>query len=443
MAKAMNKAKTNFVVLGLLFVLGFSGCQKAMTQTEARAIEAAALDHTAYSLSPEKLEKATTLSTIHVSAHFFDAGWNLLILFLLLQFGIVARMRDNAESVSKKRWIQCFVFSFEFIFVSTILTLPIPLYIQHVNLQYGLSVQTWPSFFLDQLKQFGLTYVFESLGIMLLFFLIRKFPKRWWLVFWFPAMAFGVLTIFLQPYVIEPMFDHFEPLVKNNAALVDQLEKVVSRGENIEIPPERMFLMKASEKETTLNAYVSGFGSSKRVVVWDTSIAKGTTDEISFIFGHEMGHYVLGHIVQGLLFFFAIMLFAFFIGFHLFQWMLARFGARWRVSSQNDWASFPIFVFVLVLIAFLMEPLENTYSRTTEHAADVFGQEAVHGIVQNPQTSAQAAFQLLGETAYSNPYPSAFVEFWMYSHPPIGKRAAFAKYYDPWATGEAPKYFTK
>ena len=78
-----------------------------------------------------------------------------------------------------------------------------------------------------------------------------------------------------------------------------------------------------------------------------------------------------------------------------------------------------------------------------EHAADVFGQEAVHGIVKDPQATGQAAFDLLGENGLGDPYPSPFIEFWTYSHPAIGRRAAFAKYYDPWAAGAEPKYFQK
>ena len=94
---------------------------------------------------------------------------------------------------------------------------------------------------------------------------------------------------------IDPLFNKFEPLQKTNPELVARLEQVVEKG-HMNIPPERMYLMKASEKVSTMNAYVTGFGNSKRVVVWDTSLQKGTPDEVLFIFGHESGHYVLNHI---------------------------------------------------------------------------------------------------------------------------------------------------
>ena len=201
--------------------------------------------------------------------------------------------------------------------------------------------------------------------------------------------------------------------------------------------------MRASSKVTSMNAYVTGFGASKRVVVWDTSIAKGTPDEILFIFGHEMGHYVLGHIVRGILFGFVVILVLFFLGFHLFQFLLRRFGQRWSVRGQDDWAALTVFVLVLSALTFISQPILSAFSRAQEHEADVFGQEVVHGIVADPQASAQAAFQVLGENSLSYPYPPAFVTFWAADHPPIWFRAAFGKHYDPWAPNAAPKYFPK
>ena len=425
-----------------LTILPLTGCAHT-TLTEAAAIQAADQDTTAYTLPPDKMARAVTLAHIRTTTHFVEAGWGILQLILILQLGIAARMRNVANNLSKNRWGQCFIFFLEFLVLTTLLSLPLDLYSHHVQVAYGLSVQHWGSWIADQLKSFALVYIFGGLLVMLLFYLIRKFPRRWWIVLWFPVMLVTLLGVFISPYVIDPLFNKFEPLTKTNPALVDQLEKVVARGKGINIPPDRMFLMKASDKVTTLNAYVTGFGSSKRVVVWDTSIAKGTPDEISFIFGHEMGHYVLGHIVSGIAFSFVLVLASFFVGFHLFQFFLARFGKQWRVPAQSDWAAFVLLMLVFSLLGLIEEPITNTFSRMHEHAADVFGQEVIHGIVKDPQATGQAAFDLLGENGLSDPYPSAFMEFWTYSHPAIGRRAAFAKYYDPWAAGAEPKYFQK
>jgi len=440
----VGKARIRMFVF---FLAGLMACAPmhahAETPTERAAMAAARQDRTAYVLPPEKLVKAESLSRTENVLHFSDEAWGIVSLLLILQLGLAARMRNVANNLWKNRWAQGATFVFELLVVTTLLDLPFSLFGHHVAVAYGLSVQHWGGWLWDQTKGFLLAFLFGTLMTMLLFWLIRKFPRRWWLPIWVASMIFSVLGLLLTPYVIDPLFNKFQPLEKTNPALVAQLEKVVARGKGISIPPDRMFLMKASDKVTTLNAYVTGFGASKRVVVWDTSIAKATPDEISFIFGHEMGHYVLGHIIQGLLTGFALSLVALFVGFHLFQWMLRRYGKRWRIPAQDNWAALVVLLFVLLLLSVPAEPVANTLSRQKEHAADVYGQEVVHGIVADPQTTGQQAFQLLGENSYADPYPSRLLEFWTYSHPAIGLRAAFAKHYDPWAPGAAPKYFSK
>ena len=110
------------------------------------------------------------------------------------------------------------------------------------------------------------------------------------------------------------MFHKFEPLAVKDPALTASLEQMVQRAGQT-IPPERMFWMGAGEKTTGLNAYVTGLGASKRIVVWDTTIAKMTTPQIVFVAGHEMGHYVLEHIWKGLAFAFVILFVLFYLGY--------------------------------------------------------------------------------------------------------------------------------
>jgi STE24 endopeptidase len=396
----------------------------------------------AYSLPPEKLKQAIEYSRIRVILDFLGTGWGILQLILLLALGIAARMRNVAVNISRNRWAQGFLFTFLFLLITTLLGLPLDMYGHHAAVAYGQSVQHWGSWFGDQAKGFGLSLVFGGLFVMLLFWVIRKSPGRWWFWFWIPAMLAVLLGVFITPVFIDPLFNKFEPLAKSNPALVDRLEQVVHRG-GIDIPPDRMFLMKASEKVTSLNAYVTGYGASKRVVVWDNSIAKATPDEISFIFGHEMGHYVLNHIPATLVFLGVLLLIEFYLGYRGVQWLIRRYGARWRVTSQNDWAALVVFFLVLSVLSFLSEPIINAFSRAHEHAADVYGQEVIHGIVADPQATAQQSFQVLGEQSLTDPNPSPFVEFWTFSHPSVSSRAAFAATYNPWAPGQHPRYFSR
>jgi Zn-dependent protease with chaperone function len=410
------------------------------TPTEALALRQAAVDRTAYRLPPEKLKPAQELFRARTLLHFVGEGWGILQLVLLLALGVPARIRNVAENLTKNRWGQGFVFVFLFLMAITLLNASLRVYGHHVAVAYGLSVQGWGSWVWDQLKGFLLTWLVASLLVMMLFWMIRKSPKHWWFWFWIPTMAGVLFGVFISPIVVDPLFNKFEPLQQRDPALVAELEKVVARS-GVSLPPDRMFFMQASRKVTSLNAYVTGFGPSKRLVLWDTTIAAATPDELSGVFGHELGHYALDHIVRGLLFTAVLLLVAFFLGQKITQWLLSRYGARWRIRSQNDWAFVAVLALVLNVLNFFSEPIDNAFSRSIEHAADVYGQEAIHGIVADPQTTTQQGFQKLGETSLDDPASHPFVDFWTSSHPSTAERAAFAAAYNPWTAGRHPKYF--
>ena len=383
--------------LGLL-PLSIAGCAHETTAEHAANVYAAQELAAApplgnlpdYSLSADKLAKAQHLEHLRTTLFFANTVWGIAQLLLLLFLGGIAWMRDRALRAgaglqargksNSSRWVQGYTFFTLFTLFGLLLDLPISLYNEHVRRVYGLSVQGWGSWFGDLGKSFVLEVVFGGLFVMLLFFFVRRFPRSWWALGWAAASVFLLIGIFASPYIIDPLFNKFEPLQKTHPELVTRLEQVVAKG-HMNIPPERMFLMKASEKVTTLNAYVTGFGASKRVVVWDTSLAKGTPDEVLFIFGHESGHYVLHHIVRGIVFGILGFLLAFYIGYLVVQWAIARFGARWRIPSQEDWGAFAVLILGFSLLSLISAPIANYSSRVQEHAADVYGQEAIHGLV--------------------------------------------------------------
>jgi STE24 endopeptidase len=412
------------------------------TPTEAAAERVAVRDTTAYALPPEKLRKAVALSHIGETLSVSELFWTLAQLVLILRLGIAARMRDLAVRVSGNRWAQGFTFVFLLLLLIGLLDLPLQIYGHHVGLAYGLSVQGWGGWLADKTKTFGLNWLIGGLAVMIIFWVIRRSPARWWFWFWIPAVAMVVGGVFVTPYVIDPLFNKFEPLAQSDPALVVQLEKVVART-GISIPPERMFLMRASAKYTGLNAYVTGFGASKRIVVWDTTIARATPDEIALIFAHELGHYALGHVVAGIVLSCAALLPFFWLGYHGVRLLLGRYGAAWRIPSQQDWGALVVLLLVLYSLSSVTEPIGNAFSRLIEHNADVYGQEAVHGIVADPQSVGRQAFQVLGEQSLDDPTPHPLFELWFDTHPPIRLRAAFAEAYDPWAAGAQPKYFAK
>lgn len=174
--------------------------------------------------------------------------------------------------------------------------------------------------------------------------------------------------------------------------------------------------------------------------MWDTTIAKATVPETLFVFGHEMGHYVLLHIPKEITIDASILLFLLYLGYRLSNWALARWGQLWGIRSVEDWASLPILLLILTVLAFFATPAFNAVSRYFEHEADRYGLEVIHGIVPDQAQVAAHYFEKSGEINLADPNPSAFIEFWMFDHPTRPKRVRFVATYDPWSHGETPRY---
>jgi STE24 endopeptidase len=164
--------------------------------------------------------------------------------------------------------VQGFCFAPLILLLLSLAHLPLAILGHHISLSYGQSIQGWGSWFADWGKALLLDLVTGTFVLSVVFVLIRR-SRRWWLWLWVVSLPMQLLVVFVLPLVVDPMFNHFEPLAQTHPELVQQLERVVSKT-GVSIPPARMFLMKASEKYTSSNAYVTGFGSSQRVVVWDT-----------------------------------------------------------------------------------------------------------------------------------------------------------------------------
>jgi STE24 endopeptidase len=431
----------------LVLCVGISS-QNTMAQTAAApsaspstaVVQAKPATQTAvYTLPPDKLAKSKALYDLRGKLQIIDTVWSFVVLLGILYLGIGARYRDWTERVSKYRFVQALIFVPLFLLTITVLGLPLDAYQQKISLQYGLSVQSWGSWFGDVLKGQLVSLIILTLAIWGVTSLIRKSPRRWWFYIWLVAVPFIIFIIFLAPIVIDPLFNKFEPLDKSNPQLVDALERVTKRG-GLEIPRDRMFLMNASEKVTTLNAYVTGFGPSKRVVVWDTTIKNATTAETMFVFGHEMGHYVLNHIVIGITATAVGLFFGFYVLYLIANWAFPRFQQRWHMRELSDWAAVPMLLLIFSILSLVSQPIGNAISRQLEHNADVYGLEVTHGLNPDSQEVAAHAFQVLGELALSYPYPNNFYVFWYADHPPIRDRVPFAHNYDPWGKGEQPKY---
>src|SRR6184192_4166929 len=243
---------------------------------------------TKYTLPPDRYQKAHNLAKIHFLLALISFVYGLVVLWLILRWKVSGKYRTLAESKFSKRSLQALIFSPLIILTVDVLELPTGIYQNWVSRQYGLSVQGWGSWFWDWSKGEIISIILSIILIWLLYAVIRKSPRRWWFYFWLVSLPILLLVYFLQPLVIDPLFHKFEPLQQKDPALTASLEKLAQRAA-VDIPPERMFWMNASEKTTAVDAYVTGFGASKRIVVLDTTIARATTPQIVFVAGHEMG----------------------------------------------------------------------------------------------------------------------------------------------------------
>jgi Zn-dependent protease with chaperone function len=260
---------------------------------------------------------------------------------------------------------------------------------------------------------------------------VRRFPRGWWLVLALGTLPVIVGVMVIQPVVVEPLFNRFTPL--QDKQLETQILEVAGRAG---IPARHVFQVDKSRQTHKYNAYVTGFGPSQRIVLWDTTLEGMEADEILFVVGHEAGHYRLGHIW----FFMVVVTLLAFVFFWLCAVLLPpairRWGGRWGFHELHDVASVPLFVAAITVFSFVVQPGVNGLSRHIERESDTFGLEVTH-----LNDAAARAFIKLASQNRSNPDPSRAVEFFLYSHPPLVQRVRFAQTYRPWEEGRPNRVF--
>lgn len=391
-------------------------------------------------LPPDKLRAAIALSRWRIGLYFGGTAWMLLTLGILVRLRAGSVIARFAERISSRPWIQGLAAAPLWALILTGLSLPAALLGHHISMEYRLSIEPWPAWWIDWAKSTGIYLVAATTVLGILYALMRHSPRRWWIWFWLLTILAEVCVTFLAPLVLDPLYNRFTPLAKSDPALVDQLERVAARG-GLNIPPSRIFLMDASRRSTAPNAYVTGLGASKRIVVWDTTLHTEKPDAILFTYGHEQGHYVLHHVAKGLAWSVPIIFAFYWIAYHLMLRLVGCYGPRWGIPSVANWSSLGLLLLLVTLLGFLADPVANSISRRIEHQADVYGQEVIHGLVPDASATAAESFCSDARLWLDNPDPNPFVEFWTYSHPSTEQRAEFAAHYHPWAPGHHPRYF--
>ncbi len=435
----MRQLRLFFLLSVFVIRLASAQTNPSNSPTAETVTPAPASTITEYSPPPAEYTRAKEYSHAHYHHFFFDTFYGFLILLVILKWRVAPAFRNLAERASKRRSVQLLIFSPLILLAIAIPGIATDISDEHLQRAFGLSVQAWGPWLRDWVVNQAIMLIMGTILIAILYAVIRRSPTRWWFYFWLASIPILVLMLFAQPLVIDPLFYTFKPLEGAQPVLLSEMQKVVHRG-GIEIPAERMYVMNASSKTTGLNAYVTGFGASKRVVVWDNTIAKATIPETLFVFGHEMGHYVLLHIPKELAIMAAILLFLFYLCYRLSNGMLARWGAGWGIRDLQDFASLPALVLVITALAFLATPAFNAVSRHFEHEADRYGLEVIHGIVPDPNQVAAHYFEKSGEMNLADPDPSTWDKIWFFDHPTRPERVHFVATYNPWQEGESPVY---
>lgn len=393
-----------------------------------------------YTLTPERRAKAIAYSRAQYVVYFAGVALSAAIYFVFwfCRFGVA--LRNLARRASSRLFAQSLVFAPLFAISVAVLLLPLDFYADFVlDRRFGLSTESFVVWLGDWGKTLALT-VLAAITLMWIFYkVVRRSPRRWWLYFWLATIPLELLVMFVEPYVIEPLYFKYTPLAQTQPALTARIEQMLDHA-GLHIPESRIFEMNASSKTRTLNAYVSGIGASKQVVVWDTTIRALGPDETLLVLGHEMGHYVLHHIPKEFALDEMVLLVLSFIGFRAVVRLVKRTGPRTGLEDMGDLASLPAVMLVFTVLAFIATPLFNGVSRHYEHQADQYGLEVAYGVVADPNAASARSFQALGDLDLSDPEPSPFIRFWLYTHPPIEERIRFSLDYKPWARGKPMEF---
>ena len=380
---------------------------------------------------PEPTEKALQHARSGNWLWAFGQLWGLLVPGVILFTGFSAKLRAIAQRIGRKWYFTVVIYFVLFVLITFVIGLPLSYYAGFARPHdYGLSNQTFGKWFGDELKGLMVGVIMGALLLWIPYWLVKKSPRRWWL--WTSLLAIPLAAFFLliAPVVIDPLFNKFGPM--KDKVLETKILDLAGRAG---IEGARVFEVDKSTDTNTVNAYVTGFGGSKRIVLWDTTIAKLAPEELLFVMAHEMGHYVLGHVARSILFFAALILATLYAAYRLQAGLIARYRDRFGFSELGDIASLPLVMLLIGVLSFVVTPVAAGYSRWQEHEADRFGLE-----ITRDNHAAASAFVKLQQENLGVPRRGLLYKLWRADHPLLGERIDFCNAYRPWESGQPSRY---
>ena len=304
-----------------------------------------------------------------------------------------------------------------------LVTLPVSAYAEMVRHRYGLSTRGWGLWLRDVSVGTAISAVVTALVLWSFLWLVRRAPRSWWA--WSAAVAAGVVVIgsFLYPGVFEPAFNRFDPLPAGELRT-----DLLALAEESGVPVQDVLVSDASRRTTALNAYVSGLGATRRIVVYDTTLDLLPDEQIESIVAHELGHVVNRDVLTGTL----VGALGAAAATALLGWLLTWTPLLRRAGADGpgDPRVVPLVLFLLAVGSVLATPLQNTISRQIEVRADLHALD----VTGDPE-SFVAMQRRLGTTNLSDPDPPAAWHWFFGSHPTTAQRVAFAQ---DWVRADRP-----
>jgi STE24 endopeptidase len=389
------------------------------------------LDDRGYVRVPELSERAKAWYRVG------NLRWSLGVLFGLLVPGVIlmtgssAKLRDWTIGWGRRPWVALLSFLAVYSIIVFLAELPLAYWGSYVQPhEFGLSDQRFGKWFGDELKGLMLGVLALWLFVPGTLAFVRKSPERWWLWTSMVAIPLAFLLLMLTPVFIAPLFNDFGPM--KDASLEAE---ILALAERAGIEGSRVFEVEKSLDTNTVNAYVTGLGSTKRIVLWDTIIARLERDELLVVMGHEMGHYVLGHVISSMLLLALAIPLTLYLFHTIARRLIVRYRARFGFDTIGDVAALPLFAVLITVFSLVGAPLSNLWSRHQEHESDRFALEITH----DNQACARA-FAELARSNLGNPRPGPLYVLWRASHPTLGDRIDFCNEYRPWENGEPERY---
>ncbi|PKF87668.1 peptidase M48 [Bacillus sp. BA3] len=363
-------------------------------------------------LNARELKLSEEYSGLRNFIFFVSTPYEWLLYFFILLFGLSKAFEKSSKAVSRRKAIRTGIYLFWLSVISYLALFPISFIGYRMSKSYHISTQSFTSWMKDGVIEFWVNFGMMFIIVSVLYWLMKKSVKKWWLYAWMLSIPFTLFLMFVQPVVIDPLYNEFYPL--KNKELETEILALASQAE---IPAEHVYEVNMAEKTNALNAYVTGIGSNSRIVLWDTTLNKLKEDEILFIMAHEMAHYVEKHIYIGIAGYLGLTLIGLWLTSKIMNFIIRRWGHLLKVRSVDSISSLPLFLLITSVLLFASSPLSNYVSRYQETRADRYAIE-----MTGDRESAITTFQELTRSGLSQVNPPFLVKWLRYSHPTMLER---------------------